>query len=101
MQGDKLDPMRANSGTCLRMLEKENFPNEFAKMLIFKPAGTGGHHMGYAFLKTKQAERKAQLGNGIQGKIKISRTSQFGEKIGSFFLNATLNQNSIIPKSTD
>lgn len=53
MQGDKVEPMSASPGTCLRTLEKENFPNEFAKMLIFKSGGTGGHHMGKAFPRTK------------------------------------------------
>lgn len=80
MQGDKVEPMSACPGTCLRMLEKENFPNEFAKMLIFKSGGTGGHHTGKAFLKTKRAERKTKLGNGIQDKIKTPRLHNFVKK---------------------
>ena len=90
MQRDKVERVRASPGTCLRMLEKENFSSEFAKMLIFKPGGSGGHHMGKAFLRTKRAERKTKLGNGIQGKIKTPGLHNFVGKL-DLFLNTTLN----------
>lgn len=83
MQRDKVELMRVNPGTCLRM-EKENFPSEFAKMLIFKPRGTGGRHMGKAFLRIKQTERKTKFENGIQGKIKTPRLHSFVRKLDFF-----------------
>lgn len=68
------------------MLEKGNFPNEFANLLRFKSGGVGGHHMAKAF-QNKASREESKAEKWSPSRKNDSWTLQFCAKIESFLEN--------------
>lgn len=63
--------MKASHENFLVILEKRNFPYEFAILLRLKPGCAGGYYIGKIFPRRKPAEQKVKLRNRVQVKERL------------------------------